>query len=66
METIYNRSVIRLGWMDRIRIAFGKDIIVNTEITVDRPIEIISSTAYSTVHPFFMKERKCDLTYTTT
>lgn len=50
---ISNRTRIGLGYMDRLRVVFGKEIRVDIEIDTDREVVVSKTTAKTTVQPFF-------------
>jgi hypothetical protein len=61
-SVIFNRTRIGLGYMDRIRVVFGKEIRVDVEIDVDKEIVVLKTTAKTTVQPLFQpKPSKHDL-----
>jgi hypothetical protein len=57
-----NRTIIGLGFLDKIRVLFGKKIRVNIDIDVDKEVTVVSTSAKTTVEPFLKpKPRKNDM-----
>jgi len=50
---ISNITKIGLGFMDRIRVLFGKEIRVNIDFEVNKEVDILKTEAKTTVAPFF-------------
>lgn len=50
---ISNRTYINLGFMDRIRVLFGKEVRLNIDIEVDKEVSVLKTDAKTTVAPFF-------------
>lgn len=58
---ISNRTYIGLGFLDRIRVLFGKEICVNIDFEVDKEVNILKTEAKTTIQPFFkLKPNKND------
>lgn len=55
---IHNTAEIHLSYMDRIRVLFGKPIINNTTIVVDKEVIILESSAKPHVDDIFPKRQK--------
>lgn len=59
---ISNRTTIGLGFIDRIRVLFGKEIRINIDIDVDKEVTVVNTYARTTVQPFLKpKPRKNDM-----
>jgi len=58
---ISNRTYIGLGFMDRIRVLFGKEIWLNIDMEVDKEVNVLKTEVKITVAPFFKpKSSKTD------
>jgi hypothetical protein len=53
LSVISNTTRIGLGYMDRLRVAFGAEIKVSIEIEVNRWVKVLKSTGKTTIQPFF-------------
>jgi hypothetical protein len=50
---ITNESKFKLGYMNRLRVFFGKEFTVNLEIEVNKKVTILNSIGEFAVQPFF-------------
>ena len=50
---IYNNTRIVLGFIDRIRALFGKEMRVDIDITISKEVAVLNTEVKTTVAPFF-------------
>lgn len=61
-KKLHNLTVTEFGFMDRIRILFGRKVRIYTEITCsEKPFLVTSSTSTATVDKIFNKRRKTSI-----
>ena len=54
--SIYNNTYTKFGFVDRIRILFGKEISISLDIKVDQEVNVISSNAKTSVEHFLKRK----------
>lgn len=59
-ETVFHNTVTRFGFWGRIKILFGRKLVINSEIKVScdnliPEIKVVSSKSESHIKPFFSK-----------
>ncbi len=51
--TVFTVSTIGLNFLERIRVLFGKEIVLSLDVELDNEVIVLNTTSSTKVRPFF-------------